>query len=318
MSGQLEAHEEKILVVDDTSENIKFLGKVLQSEGYLISFATDGPQALSIAPHGCDLILLDIMMPGMSGFEVCRKLKELPETKDIPVIFLTAINQKEDIVKGLNLGAVDYITKPFQTEELLLRVRTHLELSRTRKQLISYLDDLGKENMVLEEVSITDGLTRLYNHSYIMERAVQEIANAKRHGSDISMIMFDLDFFKDVNDMYGHQVGDQVLVKVAHALKSRLREGDTAGRYGGEEFVVLLPNTAMEQAERIGERIRRFIDNLEWDIDGLHVTISGGVYERNDENAEDFVREADRLLYLAKQKGRNCLMCASGRTRTGS
>ncbi|MDT8445657.1 MAG: PleD family two-component system response regulator [bacterium] len=289
----------RILIVDDTQKNIQLLGTLLRKENFLLNVAYDGEQAIEIARKlKPELILLDIMMPGIDGYETCARLKALEETQEIPVIFLTAKTEVRDIIRGFEVGAVDYVTKPFNAVVLLSRVRTHLKLRRAQMEL-------AEKNAALEEMVMIDGLTGLYNHKFIFEVLSKQIADSERYGRPMSVIMFDLDHFKRVNDNYGHQVGDEVLVKVAACIKSSVRQADLAGRYGGEEFLVVLPNTSLEDAARVAEKIRSAIASIPWDHEGLVITISGGLAQFRGETELELIDRADKLLYEAKNNGRN-------------
>ncbi len=289
---------QSILIVDDNPKHIQLIGKTLKEKGYTIEFAMNGEEALKWVSHAhFDLILLDITMPEMNGFDVCRQLKILPGVKDIPIIFLTVKTEINDIVKGFQIGVVDYITKPFNPIELTARVSTHLELKSSRD--------------ALKKMALTDGLTQLYNHSYIHERLVQEISLAKRVNVPLSVIMFDLDHFKMVNDTYGHKTGDEILVLASMSIRENIRLEDVAGRYGGEEFFIILPNTDINGASLVAEKIRKKIQKESSKEKQIQVTISGGVCSFENEDANSLIRKADQLLYQAKNTGRNRI-CTSG------
>jgi len=301
-----------ILIVDDLPQNLQVLGSILRKNKYQIAVATNGQQAIDILKNiSPDLILLDVMMPGIDGHEVCRRLKKQDSTKDISIIFLTAKSETDDIVKGFELGAVDYITKPFNATELLARVRTHIELKKNRDVILNLIDKLEEKNRILEKLAVTDGLTRCYNHSHIIDRLGHEICAAFRHSDPLSITMFDIDFFKKINDTYGHQVGDEVLVKVTDKIKDVLREIDIIGRYGGEEFLVVMRKTDREGCYIASERIRKQVEALTWEHENLHVTISGGigVLENESENAASMIKRADECLYISKENGRNRIEC---------
>ena len=302
-----------IMIVDDVPTNIQFLGKILKAEGFKISPASNGRKALEMIPRvKPDLVLMDIMMPGMDGFEVCKRMKDSPDMKDIPVIFLSALNQPEDVVKGFKLGAADYISKPFNTEELLVRVRNHIELVNSRKLIVHYMDEVGKQNQQLQQLAISDSLTGLYNHSFSIERLHQEASNARRYGNPLTVMMLDIDYFKNVNDAHGHPFGDEVLKKVTEIIRSNIREGDVAGRYGGEEFLLVLPNTPLDGGLIIAERIRERVENNTWDFPGLKLTISAGVRQMTDQDPADLIKQADSNLYMAKEQGRNRVVASGG------
>jgi len=288
-----------LLIVDDTVENLQVLGSVLKSENYKIAIATNGHQAITIANDiKPDLILMDIMMPGMDGYETCKKLKSIPETMEIPLIFLTAKVDNEDIIKGFKVGAVDYITKPFNSYELKARARTHIELKISR-------DLLKKKNEVLEKLSITDGLTGLFNHRFIIDTLARLIDENDRYKQPLSIAMFDIDNFKKVNDKYGHLFGDEVLARVASFIESTLRKTDMVGRFGGEEFLVLFVLTDLKGAAESAKRIVEGVEQIKWDSRDLKVTISGGVCEKAGEDISALIKKADGLLYAAKEKGKN-------------
>ncbi|MCD4670106.1 MAG: diguanylate cyclase [Actinomycetia bacterium] len=288
-----------VLIVDDIAENLQLLGNILKKENYNIAAANNGKQAVAIASDiNPDLILLDIMMPEMDGFEVCSKLKNIPETKNIPIIFLTAKVETEDIIKGFKAKAVDYVTKPFNSYELLARVKTHLELKISK----NLLED---KNKLLKTLSITDGLTGLHNHRYIVDALSQRISESRRYGQPLSIGMFDIDYFKKINDKYGHIFGDKVLIKISSVIEETIRKVDIAGRYGGEEFLIVMPCTESSGAYTTAERIRESIERIKWDRDGLKITISGGVCEFKDEDSEKLIKKADKLLYKGKKSGRN-------------
>ncbi|MDF2878060.1 MAG: hypothetical protein K0S30_1156 [Clostridia bacterium] len=210
-----------VLIVDDAPTNLKVLGTALK-DTYHLKLATNGEEALGLAisKNPPDIILLDIMMPDMDGYEVCKKLKEAPETRDIPVVFITAMNEEKDEELGLQLGAIDYITKPFSIPIVKARVKNHLELKQYR--------DMLKEN------SMIDGLTQIANRRRFDETLLVEWNRQKRHSEPLSMLMIDIDFFKNYNDTYGHLQGDECLRQIAQTIKKGLkRSTDLAARWGG-------------------------------------------------------------------------------------
>jgi len=289
-----------ILIVDDVPTNLKILGTALKDH-YHVKLTTTGKEALLIAgsKNPPDIILLDIMMPEMDGYEVCRRLKEAPETREIPVIFITAMDDEKDEERGLTLGAIDYITKPFSIPIVKARVKNHLELKRYR--------DMLKEN------SMIDGLTQIANRRRFDEALLIEWNRQKRHDEPLSMLMVDIDFFKNYNDTYGHLQGDECLKQVAQTIKNELkRPTDLVARWGGEEFACILPETDHAGAIRTGEIMRKAI----MDVALPHadsrvntiVTVSIGVATVNPlENTDSqmLLKKADDALYKAKQNGRN-------------
>ena len=284
-----------IMIVDDTKENINVLRRTLTTVGCRISVALNGKMALDLIPKlKPDLVLLDVMMPDMDGYEVCRRLKENPDLQNIPVIFITAKGDIEDVVEGFEAGAVDFIMKPFRQEEVLARVRTHLTLSAALKKLI--------------QDSETDPLTGLFNRRTFMKRIENEAARFKRSKKPFSILFGDIDFFKKINDTFGHSAGDAVLVSISKLMDTEKREIDQIARWGGEEFLILLPETGLNGAVLLGNKIREKISAQSIMHEGkeIHVTMSFGVSKYNGEAPIDKTIDlADKRLYLAKESGRN-------------
>jgi diguanylate cyclase (GGDEF)-like protein len=288
-----------ILVVDDNPLNIRVLNGVL-SEEHEVLFATNGPDALNIARNRKpDLILLDIMMPGMDGYEVCKRLKADPVTAPIPVVFITALNQSEDEVRGLECGAIDYITKPVIPPVVKVRVKNQLDLKRYRD--------------LLESLSHMDGLTGIPNRRRFDDYLRLEWRRAARSGARFSLLMIDIDDFKAFNDNYGHLAGDDCLKQVAQTLaQCAQRPADMVARYGGEEFVCVMPETdnagALFLARHMLESVRDLAIAHEHSRTARVVTISVGaatLAPMNEQSPEDLIRLADEKLYQAKQQGRN-------------
>jgi len=290
-TGGITMDRQKILIIDDNNDNIKVAANIIKSEDLLVWATLNPHEGLKIAEKKLpDLILLDIQMPDLNGYEVCRILKSNDTTKDIPVMFMTASTDDKSIDKAYKVGAVDYITKPIKKMELLARVNTQLRLSRL-------INDL-------KEASYTDGLTKLYNHKKILEILASEIERANRYKRPFSVLMVDIDRFKTVNDEYGHLVGDKVLERLASEIKQQIREVDTAGRYGGEEFLIIYPEVGGEEAVQAAERLRQSVEKTPFD-NGLKITISGGLAKYTGEDPRILVRKADDNLYQAKNSGRN-------------
>ncbi|HEV8607609.1 MAG TPA: diguanylate cyclase [Tepidisphaeraceae bacterium] len=283
---------QKILVIDDSSMIHALLTARLKDEPVQVTFANDGPSGLTSAGTLLpDLILLDVDMPGMDGFEVCRRLKADQQTRDIPVIFLTGASETDEKIKGLDLGATDYITKPFDMAELRARVRATLRTS--------YLLHL------LSKKAMIDGLTGLWNRSYFDQRLTAELSLARRSNKPLSCIMCDIDHFKQVNDNYGHPGGDQILRDVAHLLVEACRIEDVVCRYGGEEFAIIGPNTHSQGAAELAERLRAGIFETEFHHQGasIRITCSFGIADA--QCTQHIVQSADEALYRAKRCGRN-------------
>lgn len=303
-----------ILIVDDNPTNLAVLSQVLKSTGYKTCVAVDGEGAVAQAKAALpDLILLDVQMPGMDGFEACTQLKSDPLTADIPVIFITAATTVESKVKGLSLGAVDYVTKPFQHEEVLARVKVHLQLRFLTYKVQEQAIALKKANLELHRLANLDGLTQVANRRRFDEYLDQEWRRLARDQDFLSLILCDIDYFKDYNDCYGHQAGDACLRQVAQAIRAGLnRPTDLVARYGGEEFAIVLSNThptgAFKVAETIRENIKRLqIVHARSKVES-YVTLSLGVSSNipsYDTPADTLVATADQSLYIAKGNGRN-------------
>ena len=300
----------KILVVDDSLLNHAVLRRILTSEAaigvenektpYTIETANNGLEGLEKArSEKPDLILLDIIMPGMSGFEVLTQLKESQETKQIPVIIITGLEDAENEEKGLMLGAVDYITKPFKDTIVLARIKNH--------RLIV------EQMRLIEHQSLFDPLTNIMNRRSFDFHVDEVWANAIRHRDPLAVVMIDIDHFKNFNDTYGHQLGDAVLQVTAGAISETLKRGsDLVFRWGGEEFIVLLPGTDIEGAVQVAERIRESIGLAEIPSVGdkkvPRVTASLGaatIIPDIDNSIEDLIKHADQAMYTAKETGRN-------------
>jgi len=291
------ARTKTVLIIDDVEDNVAALMALLEDQYDLIASLT-GDEAIAIAEEEkIDLILLDILMPDMDGFLVCKMLKSNEKTRDIPVIFITVKTDEDSIEQAYEMGGVDYITKPFKSREVLSRIKKELKLQ-----------DMVHE---LAFLASTDPLTNLYNRRYFAKITRHILALAKREKETLSLIMLDIDNFKQINDTYGHQTGDSVLVNLADTIMVHLRKSDFACRFGGEEFVVLLPNTPIDDARLAAEKLRKAIEeNAVKSADGqtIHYTVSLGVSLveiEKESNAEPALKRADDALYLAKKAGKN-------------
>jgi diguanylate cyclase (GGDEF)-like protein len=288
-----------VLIVDDAVENIAALGAALRGD-YDVRFATGGAEALRLIEAGpIDLVLLDVMMPGLDGYEVCQRLKASEATQELPVIFLTARDDIEGETRGFEVGAVDYITKPFNVAVVRARVRTHVELKR--------------KSDLLAATALVDGLTGIANRRRFDQELEREWRRSMRSGQPVALIMIDLDHFKAYNDAYGHLAGDECLAAVASALAGALgRAGECVARFGGEEFAAILPGCDADGALAAASQLRAAVAALGIEhrasSTAAHVTLSLGVaagIATRGEAAAALLDAADRALYQAKQEGRD-------------
>jgi two-component system cell cycle response regulator len=301
----------RILIVDDHEDNVELLRARLESWGYRTDAARDGEQALAaVRAAPPDLILLDVMMPKVDGHEVARRVKADPALPFIPIIMQTALDSTEHKVEGLESGADDYITKPIEFPELQARVRSMLRIKSLQEERERLLGELSEMNQRLLRMSHTDALTGLDNRRHLEERLVEMFEHSTRLREPMSCVLCDLDKFKSVNDTYGHQAGDAVLKQLAEILRREAREIDRVGRYGGEEFMLLLPGTVLDAAVTFAERVRRAVEAHTFSFQGgsLQRTASFGVAgwpHPRVEHCEALVKAADDALYVAKETGRN-------------
>jgi len=311
MSDNDTPRRQRILVVDDQEDNIDILQARLAAWGFDTTCATDGAQAIaSVEASPPDLILLDVMMPVMDGREVARRIKGNPNLPFIPIIMQTALDSTESKVEGLEAGADDYITKPIEFKELEARIRSMLRIKRLQEALADRERELREANERLTFMSQTDGLTGLHNRRYLEDSLSEMFAHSTRLSEPLTCVMCDLDKFKSVNDTYGHQAGDAVLRQFADILRAEAREIDKIGRYGGEEFMLLLPGTVPDAGVTFAERVRKTVEERTFTFDGgtVRKTVSCGVAgwpHPRIANADKLVCGADDALYVAKEMGRN-------------
>ena len=295
----------KILIADDSIVSRHLLEATLRKWGYQVLVACDGPEALRILEqeNAPSLIILDWMMPGMTGLEVCQKIRERGSEPYTYILLLTSKSQKEDLIEGMDAGADDYITKPFDQNELHVRLRAGTRLVDLQAQLLSARE-------ALREQATRDSLTHLWNRNSILEALSRELSRSERESSPLGVVIVDLDHFKWVNDNHGHPAGDAVLCEAARRMQASVRQYDSVGRYGGEEFLILLPGCSEAESYSQAERLRRQLTQTDIRVNdaSLRITASFGVTAAipgDPWTAEGLIRKADEALYVAKKSGRN-------------
>jgi diguanylate cyclase (GGDEF)-like protein len=308
-----------LLIVDDLPQNILALEAVIGDMGFEVVTAQSGNDALRLSlKHDFALILLDVQMPGMNGFEVARLIRSNPKTSHFPIIFVTAgMKDLLDQIEGYETGAVDYLMKPFEPVILRSKVRVFQELYQQRKVIEKFYSnleqivdertaELKEANEIISRLAATDELTKLLNRRSFNEHLAVALSSARRHEYLLSMIMIDLDHFKSINDTFGHGKGDHILFEFANLLRDMTRTEDVAARWGGEEFIVLLPHTVCDAAAALAERIRIAFEQHSNSASPIALSASFGVVElQNGEEADSLIRRADDALYSAKHEGRN-------------
>jgi diguanylate cyclase (GGDEF)-like protein len=317
-------HHGHVLVTDDSLTVRMMLKSQLEEQGYQVSLCDDGETCMAFLQQTetpPDVVLLDLVLPGVDGIHVLNWIKSRSDDVHIPVILLTALGAVDDLVRGLDQGADDYIAKPFEGEELLARVRAQIRLKRLQDELSGrnaeleaadqekdrLLSQLAAKNKQLAVMATTDTLTGVSNRGSIEQFLDNEASRAKRFGTDLAVAMVDIDHFKRVNDTYGHPVGDRVIREVSRAITDTIRTVDQVGRYGGEEFLVVLPGADLEGAMILGERVRETVAALYLEPQGIAPTLSCGVavWDPGVTSWNELVSAADQALYEAKRNGRN-------------
>jgi two-component system cell cycle response regulator len=331
----MENNRPMVLLVDDNPFNLRALMDMMEENGYEAVIALDGRKAIErIGIQKPDIILTDVTLPEMDGYQFCRIVKSNPETEDIPIIFLTVHSDSENVVKGFEAGGVDYVTKPFNLVELKMRVQTHLDLKKSHDLQLQNYDELQKAHQELMKaheiiqaqngqlrgiayelalMSKTDALTGLCNRRFIIEKLEEEKSRYKRNQKAFSLIMADIDDFKQLNDSYGHDCGDAILKLVSATLSGNVRNIDSVARWGGEEFLILLPETPENGAQVLTERIRSAINNHCFIYNEIRISLSLtfgiAVFDGNGD-VENLIKRADNAMYAGKHNGKNCIMIA--------
>jgi diguanylate cyclase (GGDEF)-like protein len=297
-----------ILIADDNLVARKLLEKTLAKEGHEIVSVDNGKKALEMFNERFfPIVLTDWMMPEMDGPALCQAIRKNITSSYVYILLLTAKASKDDIISGLESGADDYLTKPINNAELIARLNT-------AERILTLEKSLKDANSAIKILSMTDNLTKCYNRGYLTRKLPEEITRVRRYGDSLSLIFCDIDHFKKINDTYGHQTGDEVLIGFANGLSKSIRTDiDWIGRYGGEEFIIVLPETPLDGAARLAERLRKVVADHKITTDGndISITSSFGVTGFNSEtldtkiSAEKIIGAADKYLYQAKETGRN-------------
>lgn len=339
-----------LLLVDDDPYSIETMAKILESGGYRFFRATSGGEALKIAQtEALEIALLNVLPPDLDGYSLCKQLRKLYYQKPFQIVLLSKLAEESHLTRCLEVGGDDFIRKPFSDLELQVRIRAAVIRLRSQISLIkereffreavkeeekfsskvldqnmylkrAYKDieivnrELERMNQELEKVSKHDVLSGLLNRLSLFNMVDAEIDRSLRNDIPLCGVMMDIDHFKSVNDNFGHQCGDEVIRHIGRCLKGGLRKYDHAGRYGGEEFFIILPNTSLDQAASISERFRQELEAEKFSYDGqdLAITASWGVaHYRSGESKEMWIARADRCMYQAKQQGRNRVVLES-------
>lgn len=295
----------KVLIADDSIVSRHLLEATLRKWGYEVVVACDGLEALQVLQqdNAPALAILDWMMPGMTGPDVCRKIRQRAHEPYTYILLLTSKSQKEDLIEGMEAGADDYITKPFDQHELQVRLRAGTRLVDLQAELMAARE-------ALREQATKDALTRLWNRASILDLLSRELSRSERDRSPVGVVIMDLDHFKNINDTYGHFAGDAVLCEAARRLQGAIRQYDALGRYGGEEFLIVLPGCNEQSSFAQAERLRKQLADAAMSLSGsvIHITASFGATSALPGDicsAEGLIRRADEALYMAKKHGRN-------------
>ncbi|MBN3960927.1 diguanylate cyclase [Nostoc sp. NMS8] len=308
--------ETNILVVDDTPDNLRLLAKILELQGYTIRKSINGRMALQAAErHPPDLILLDINMPEMNGYEVCQQLKASKTTDQIPIIFISALDQINDKLQAFELGGQDYITKPFQELEVLMRVRNQLLIKQQHQELIEQnqrlkheIQERLKAEAEVRQLSLTDELTGLYNRRGFFWLANQQFKISKHRQTFSCLFFVDLDGLKHINDSLGHETGDRMLINIAQLLKQSFRESDIVARIGGDEFVIFVSVCSTHNTDEFSPRLQANIDRFNQEHNySYQLSISIGATQcalNENVSLEQLIEEADKVMYEHKRAKR--------------
>jgi diguanylate cyclase (GGDEF)-like protein len=297
----------KILIAEDDLISCRILEKNLGNWGYEVVLAKSGEEAWeALKDEGLRMAILDWMMPGMKGVEICKKIRGRRRNKYTYIILLSAKDRKQDIIAGLSSGADDYMTKPVNFLELKARLQTG-------KRIVDLEDKLLLIQNQLKDIASRDSLTKLWNRAEILKFLREEMERGRRESKPVGVIMVDVDYFKKINDVFGHDIGDAALLQVVSRVKRKVRTSDKVGRYGGDEIIIILPNCAQTEMKKVAERLRFSIARrgIKTELDTIPLTISaGGACSENipQPTAEKLIKASDEALFEAKNQGRNCVV----------
>jgi diguanylate cyclase (GGDEF)-like protein len=296
-----------VLIADDSPSIRQFVKAVVDGCGLTPTLVRDGAEACNILLDASppQIAIIDWFMPGMDGVDICRKVRERADGAYIYIIMLTSRDTKEDMIDGLTAGADDYLTKPFDPAELRSRIRSGRRIVELNRGLLERQDELIRLNEHLEALATRDGLTNLWNHRSFQEQFANEFSRAKRHMRELSLILLDVDFFKQFNDTFGHQAGDEVLRSVARVLQTAARQIDIVARYGGEEFAIILPDEDVRTSTSAAERFRAAIESADWPVRPVAASFGVATLKRSYIDPAAMIADADRALYQSKRTGRN-------------
>ncbi len=302
----------RLLIADDSLVSRHLLESTLNKWGYDVRAVADGEAAWALMQRddAPDLAILDWVMPGLTGPEVCKLVRSQEREKYTYLILLTSKSLKEDLIEGMESGADDYVTKPFDQHELKVRLRAGIRILELQAELMSAREVLREQAIELREQAEKDTLTKLWNRRSILDLLERELARIQRQDTPLSLIMLDLDHFKTINDTYGHLAGDEVLRETGRRLKAAVRQYDSVGRYGGEEFLVVMPGCGAADIENQAERLRLSLCQMPMKVGDIDLSVTGSfgatfALPAYRATQNDLVKAADEALYRAKRAGRN-------------
>lgn len=307
-----QSKKDVILIVDDEPSNRLLLKEILTSNGYEVRMARRGSEALKMVQEDPpSAVILDVLLPDMNGMQICRKMKSTEQTRFIPIVLLTALRGNQERIQGIEAGADDFISKPVHRVELLTRIKSLVRIKHLNEILEQKVAELESVREKLKTLAVTDGLTGVYNYRAFRRQLKHEISRSRRFRMPVSLLIIDIDHFKEYNDRFGHLNGDRALQQFASLLKKDIREIDCLARYGGEEFTVILPGTDKESSAFVAEKLRVLVEETDFSLmdstesSRITVSIGAATYPDDADNEETLIHLTDQALYKAKRTGRN-------------